>query len=87
MPNLKAVILNLPPDGDISFVRHLPNLQLLDLLGEPVKSLAPLRGHKALRRIILNTQGPLNLKPLLTLPKPMTASANKPPTMAIVSQR
>lgn len=70
MPDLKDIAINLPSDGDISFVRSLPNLENMFLLGGggSISDLSSLRGHRNLRSLTLHLGLPEDLSSLLEIP-------------------
>lgn len=68
MPALKDIAINLPDDGDISFVRRLPNLQNMSLLGRQISDLGPLKKHPSLEKLSLRLDLPTDLSPLLEIP-------------------
>lgn len=68
IPTLTEIAINLPDDGDISFVRRLPKLQSMSLLGRQVSNLDPLKKHPSLERLDLHLDLPIDLSPLLEIP-------------------
>lgn len=72
MPQLSGVAINLPEDGDISFVRSLPNLETLELLGGPASDLSPLVGHPSLKNLQMSLSLPGDVSALLDIPNLQT---------------
>ena len=68
MPELTDIAINLPSDGDISFLRQMPNLESISLLGSQVKTLAPLAGHPRLRSVRIHAGLPEDLSALAKIP-------------------
>lgn len=74
MPDLQEIAINLPDDGDISFVRSLPDLQSMSLLGSHVSSLNTLAEHPSLENLYIRSGLPSDLSALLKIPKLKTLS-------------
>lgn len=68
MPDLEEIAINLPDDGDISFVGGLPDLKKMRLLGSQVSDLRPLVGHPSLRYAYIHSGLPRDLSALLEVP-------------------
>ncbi|WP_120633265.1 hypothetical protein [Ruegeria sp. EL01] len=72
MPDLEQIAINLPDDGDISFVGGLPDLKKIRLLGSQVSDLRPLVGHPSLSFIFIHSGLPRDLSALLEVPNLQT---------------
>lgn len=69
LPDLRALQMNLPSDGDIQFASSLIVLQTLSLHGSLIADLSPLNHHPSLKYLELHVGLPTDLSPLLSMPK------------------
>lgn len=74
MPDLEEIAINLPNDGDISFVGGLPNLKSMSLFGRQVSDLSPLTEHPNLSNLYFHSGLPSDLSVLLKMPNLQTLS-------------
>lgn len=74
MPDLEEIAINLPNDGDISFVRGLPDLKSMSLYGGEVSDLSPLIEHTNLSNLYFRSGLPSDLSVLLKMANLQTLS-------------